>query len=186
MSREENNCFEITSSYVTFESSVSEVDLSQERIDELKQKNILALPIKNYHGKEGFFFFGGTRQFYMFCQEFSTDQHIDFCIEKSQYLEIDLNSVELFLGTFLISSIAIPIFVNLISDFIKSKLADKNDKITINIIINNIYQNNSSEIYFKGTREDFENKVIKTLSTYDEGGNMQLSNNSGNIVDVLS
>ena len=181
-----DNSFEISSSGVTFTSVARDISLSQARIDELSHKSIWAIPIKNYHGKEGLFFFGGTREFYMFCQEHTTEQNMDFCIEKSEYLEIDLNSVELFLGTFLISSIVIPVFVNLISNFINSKLIDKNDKLTINIIINNISQDNSTNIYFSGTKKDFEIKVLKTLATYNEKGQTQPPNISGSKVDVLS
>jgi hypothetical protein len=182
----ENNFFEISSSYVTFSSAMNESNLSQERIDELSPVNILALPTKGYHGKEGYFFFGGAREFYMYCQENAPNQSIDFCIEKSEYSEIDLNSIELFLGTFIISSIIIPVFVNLISDYINNQLKHDDDKITLNIIINNHIINNSIEINFRGTKGDFDNKVLKTLSTYDKDGQIQLTNKSGSKIDVLS
>jgi hypothetical protein len=184
--KQEDKVFEITSSNITFTSAIEEVGLSQERINELKTKNIWAIPVKNYHGKEGFFFFGGAREFYMFCKEYTTNHDMDFCIEKTQYSEIDLNSIELFLGTFLITSIVVPIFVNLISDFIRRKLTHDSDEITVNIIINNISQNNSTNIHFKGTRDEFENKVLRTLSIYNKNGQIQLPNTDGTTVDVLS
>jgi hypothetical protein len=181
-----NNYFEIVSSDITFSSVIREMNLSEERINELTNSEILALPTKGYRGREGNSFLGGVREFYMYCQEKGLGQDIDFCIEKSQYLEIDLNSTELFLGTFIISTIIVPIFVNLISDFIKNKLTQDDDKITINIIINNNIKNNSTAINFSGTKKDFECKVVKTLSTYNKDGHLLISNQTGSNLDVLS
>jgi hypothetical protein len=181
-----NECFEVVCSNITFSSVMGEMGLSEERIEELKNIEILALPSKNYCSENGKSFYGATREFYMYCQEKEPGQTIDFCTEKAQYLEIDLNSVELFLGTFLISSIIVPVFVNLISEFIKNKLTHNDDKITINIIINDNRQNNSIAINFRGTKEDFDHKVIRTLSTYSKDGHLVIPSQTGDNLNVLS
>jgi hypothetical protein len=181
-----NSYFNIIASNISISSAIQEANLSSKRKDELKTVNILALPTKGYHGKDGAFFFGGARDFYMYCQENDPNHPVDFCIEKTEYKEIDLNSIELFLGTFLISSIILPVFVNLISNYLSSKLTHHDDKITINIIINNATQNNSTQINFRGTKDSFNEKVLKALNVYNKEGKFEIANEVGSNVDVLS
>jgi hypothetical protein len=56
---------------------------------------------------------------------------------------------------------------------------------SLNIIINNNVINNSTEIRFRGTKKDFEDKVIRSLSTYDKNGQIQFSNKPGSKLDEL-
>jgi hypothetical protein len=181
-----NNHFEIKFSNISLRSATESADLTSGRKSELRTVDILALPTKNYHNKGMDSFFSGARDFYMYCKANAPDYAFDFCIEKTKYLEIDLNSIELFLGTFLISSVIIPIFVNLLSNYLSSKLIHNDDKITINIIINNVSNNNSAEISFRGTRIEFDNKVLKPLSSYNKYGRKELTKELGGIVNVLS
>jgi len=178
--------FEIKKSDLTFESILNEGTLSQERATELKRFKMLILPVKKYYNEKGYFFYSASRDFYWFCKKENPDDCLDFCVEKSNFKELSLNCNEIYLGTFIILQVALPIFCNLISNFIYDKLNEKDDKIAINIIINNNITQQSHEISFKGTKTEFDEKVIKTLHTYSKNGAIILHEQKGTKIDVLS
>jgi hypothetical protein len=178
--------FEIKDCELTFETVLKDENLSQERIAELRQFQMLFLPEKNFRKKEGYCFHSQTRDFYLYCKKESPNNYFDFCIEKNNYKELTLNSSELYIGTFLIKDIVLPIFINLISAYIHDKLTNKDDKVIINIITNNEKTNKNQEIAFRGTKKDFEEKFIKTLKTYSKEGKIIMQEQKGTKIDVLS
>ena len=180
-----NDYFEISEYEGTLESVLKKENLCQERFDELINLNMLSLPIKKYRDKEGNFFYIAVRDFYLYCKKESSENYFDFCTEKNQYKDIALHANELFLGTFIIKDIVLPFFLNLLSGFISNKLADKDNKITINIIVQNTITNESTKYSFSGTNNDFNEKVIKTLSTYNKNGKINKIEQSGETIDVL-
>jgi hypothetical protein len=181
-----NNYFDIKKCGITIETVLKDENLSKERFEELKNFKMLALPKKKYHNTEGNFFHSATRDFYLYCRQENPGNYFDFCTEKKFYKEISLNANELFLGGFIIINIALPIFINLISSFIYKKLTEKNDKVNVDIIVQNEKSKESHEIIFRGTREDFEEKVVKTLLTYTKDGKIRMSEQVGENINVLS
>ena len=178
--------FDISESEMTFDVALKDEGLTQERINELMKYQMLFLPIKKYRDKEGYFFHSGTRDFYLYCKMESPENNFDFITEKSEFKELSLNSAELYLGTFLIKNIALPIFIGLIVNYIDKKLTSKEDKVIINIIIQNEESNKSNEISFRGTKDDFNQRIVSTLQTYSKVGKMKIPEQKGERINVLS
>jgi hypothetical protein len=72
------------------------------------------------------------------------------------------------------------------SNYISNRLTDKDDKVISTIIIQNEETNKSDEITFRGTKEDFSEKVINTLQTYTKEGKMKIPEQKGVNINVLS
>lgn len=181
-----NDYFEIKECEISFETVLKDENLSQARISELKKYQMLFLPVRKYHKEEGYFFHNATRDFYLICKNESPNNHFDFCTEKNSYKELTLNGNELFLGTFLIKNVVIPIFINLFSNYIHEKLKNNDDKVSVNIIIENEEAKKNHEISFRGTKIDFDRKVINTLRTYSKEGKIKMQEQKGIKINVLS
>jgi hypothetical protein len=171
---------------LTFENVLNDNNLSKERITELRKYKMLFLPVKNYRNKEGYFFHSATRDFYLYCKSENPDNNFEFCTEKSEYKELLLNANEFYLGTLILRDILIPIFTGLIANYLFKILTNKDDKINTNIIIQNSNTNKSDEITFRGTKKDFDEKVLNSLLTYSKHGKFIKSDKKGGNVDVLS
>jgi hypothetical protein len=181
-----NDYFEIKESELSFGAVLKDENLSQVRISELQNSQMLFLPIRKYRKEEGYFFHSAMRDFYLICKNESPNNHFDFCTEKNNYKELSLNGSELFLGTLLIKDVVLPIFINLISNYIHEKLRNSDDKINVNIIIEDKETEKNHEIAFRGTKIDFERKVINALQTYSKEGKINLPEQKGIKIDVLS
>jgi len=181
-----NDYFEIKECNLSFETVLKDENLSQARVSELKKSQMLFLPTKKYHNEEGYFFHSATRDFYLVCKKESPDNHFDFCTEKSNYKSLALEGHELFLGTILVKYVFLPIFINLLSNYIYEKLKDSDDKARVNIIIENEETGKSHEIAFKGTKNDFDKNVINVLRTYSKEGKIIIPEQKGMNINVLS
>jgi hypothetical protein len=74
---------------------------------------------------------------------------IDVCIDDAGYLELSLHSNFKRLGTFVVTAILVPVFVTVLSDFVKEKiLKDSEDKPPVQVITinqSNTETSNSNE-----------------------------------------
>ena len=177
--------FEIKESDVTFESLLIDENLTQERTTELKKYQMLFIPIRNYRNNEGYYFYNSTRDFYIQSKNESPENHFEYYTEKNKYKELLLNSTELYLGTILLKDIILPIAIKLLNKFLLKKLLNNDDKVIINIIVQNTNTNKSEMIEFRGTKQDFEKKVINALQLYSKEGKLILPKESGRKIDVL-
>jgi hypothetical protein len=181
-----NDYFEIKECELSFDALLKDENLSQTRVSELKKSQMLFLPVRKYHKEEGYFFYNATRDFYLICKNENPNNHFDFCTEKNSYKGLTLNGNELFLGTFLIKDVVLPIFINLFSNYIHEKLKSNDDKVRVNIIIENEETKKNQEIAFRGTKNDFDKKVINALQTYSKEGKFRIPEQKGIKIDVLS
>jgi len=181
-----NDYFEIKECELSFESALKDENLSQARVSELKKFQMLFLPSRKYHNEEGYFFYSATRDFYLTCKNKSPDNHFDFCTEKGSYQNLSLHSNELFLGTLLVKYVVLPIFINLLSDYIYENLKNSDDKVSVNIIIENDETGKSHEITFRGTKADFDKNVKNALQTYSKDGKINIPELKGININVLS
>jgi len=179
------NIFEIKECDVTFEKLLNDEDLSQDRAKELKKYQMLILPIRNYRNNEGYYFYTSTRDFYIQCKKENPDNHFEYYTEINGYKVLSLNSTELYLGTLILKDIILPIAIGLLNNFILKKLTNNDDKVIVNIIVQNTTTNKSEKIEFRGTKQDFKDKVINALQLYSKEGKLLLPNESGTKIDVL-
>jgi hypothetical protein len=131
-------------------------------------------------------FVAERRYFILYCQENDPDNCFEYCADNDKIGTLLFHSLEepLRLGVFILTSIVLPIFCNLISNFFNTNKNDR--KIEINIIVQNISTNESLEVDFKGPKEYFQEKVIKTLEIYAKDGKIKESEQVGTKIDIVS
>lgn len=146
--------FSIKESSLTFERLIE--NASPEITTTLKNKNVVILPS---HGHDDVFYAGTLDTLdYLNENRINTDVYAS----DEQYKELGLHGAEIWLGTFILQSIVIPIFCSVISSYIYDKLKAKNDD---NIALKFIVQNKdgkSTAIEFNGKVENLD-KVIEAV-----------------------
>lgn len=146
--------FSIKESSLTFERLIE--NASPEITTTLKNKNVVILPS---HGHDDVFYAGTLDTLdYLNENRINTDVYAS----DEQYKELGLHGAEIWLGTFILQSIVIPIFCSVISSYIYDKLKAKNDdNIALKFIVQNKY-GKSTAIEFNGKVENLD-KVIEAV-----------------------
>jgi len=145
------------------DSTLNFADLSHE-MPTLSWENIgiLILPSDEEHKA----FYAGTLEMLDYFSAHLNPGEVDIFASDEDYRQLTLHSKELWIGTFLIGSVVVPLFVNLISSYIYDHLkADANNNVTITVVVQK--KNGSSKsIHYVGKAEKLGTAVdaIKELA----------------------
>ena len=147
----------------SFQNWIAKDYISRELKNELKQADVLIVPIENFRGIDNPVFPEGTEQLYTYLmKQFSSNDeyNIDICIDDEDYMELALHDDLINLGYFVLTIGVAPIFVNLISDYISNKFLsysqDRKIKTSISIVEDD---GSSKEIKYEGDIEHFSSVI---------------------------
>lgn len=124
---------------------------------------LVLLPMSNFRNIEGPFFPEANADFYNFLVD--NEINAEFCIEEQDYKELALHDESINLGLILINGLMLPVIVNLISDYIKSKRGER--KANVNVTIIEKKKGSFREFKYEGDPEQL-NGAIK--SYFDKEG----------------
>ncbi|HEX5277884.1 MAG TPA: hypothetical protein VFW42_09470 [Fluviicoccus sp.] len=149
----EKEWFEINPSELTLSSmSGARPDLG------LPETGILMLPSSPEHGA----FFSGTLEIRDYFREKNPEMPIHIFANDDEYKELALHSADFWIGTFLVGSVIVPIFVNIISSYLYDELKAKDgDHVSIDVIVER-KDGKSSSVSYRGDVKDF-GKVIESV-----------------------
>lgn len=128
----------------------------------LKDKSVVILPS---HGHDDAYY-AGTLDTLDFLNE--NGINTDVYASDDEYKELGLHGAEIWLGTFIIQSIVVPIFCGVVSAYIYDKLKAKDDD---NIALRFIVENNKGKttaVEFKGKVENLDKALDAIKSFSDE------------------
>jgi len=148
---------------LTIESSNLRFNKLAEDSPELRElivgSNVLILPSREEHNA----FYTGTLDILDHMKESEGDLAIDILSTDDEYRELGLHGADIWLGTFIVKSIVVPIFVGLITSYIYDKVkAKKDDHVSIKIIVED-KDGESKAVSFDGKVEDF-NKAVDAIN----------------------
>lgn len=147
--------FEISHATETFQSILGE-NTNLEHLS--NDSNVLIL----YSNEKHKAFYSGTLDILDFINE-TEELNAEVCSSDEDYIEIALHSADFWIGTFIIQSIVVPVFVGVITSYIYDKLkANNNDNVSIKIIVEN-EKGKSKAVSFEGKVEDFQ-KAVKAIN----------------------
>lgn len=161
--------------------------LNEETKQMIEQSRILIIPWDFQRQDIDYSFPVKTEELFEYLKNnIDNPNDVEICINESDYKELALHSEYLWLGSFIVISILIPIFVNLISAYLQKRLInnDPNTIIQINIIIDHGKDSEmkSKKFAFKKPLAEFEN-FKKDLITYSKDGEIEKSESIGNQID---
>jgi hypothetical protein len=159
--------FIVEKSDLSFNTWLAKPYISNHLRQQLSQSNILLLPLENFREGTGLIFPIGTDEIFSYLKENSPDEvSVDILIEDNDYKEIALFSDLLILvGSFIVTSLVAPLFVNLVSDyFIKKRLPQKTDnQMRIEILVEN--HKETTRVFYEGPVSDFYTTVYPVVES---------------------
>jgi len=116
------------------------------------------------HGHEDVYY-AGTLDTLDFLNE--NGINTDVYASDDEYRELGLHGAEIWLGTFIIQSVIVPIFCGVASSYIYDKLKAKNDdNIALRFMVENI-KGKTTAVEFKGKVENLD-KALDAIKSFSE------------------
>lgn len=152
--------FEVTEDGPTFQELIEQA--APALANEIQGKSVLLLPS---HGSEDGFY-AGSLDTLDYLNENGVDT--DIYSTDEQYKELSLHGADLWLGTFILQSIVVPVFCGVISSYIYDRLKAKpDDKISIKFIIEK-KDKSSATVSYDGKVEGVEKALTAVKKFADE------------------
>ncbi|MDF3918207.1 hypothetical protein P3W43_04950 [Salinicola salarius] len=153
--------FEVSSSGITFEQLAK--DAPEELANSINETGVFILPS---HETKDSFYTGSLDTL-----DYLNDNGLkaDIYTNDEDYKELGLHAADIWLGTFFVKNIVIPVFCGVIASYIYEKLkAKKDDKISVKFIVEK-KDGKSSAVSFDGKVEEMEKALnaVKVFSNDD-------------------
>lgn len=137
--------------------------INEEIRQKLKECNVLVLPDEGFRDRNDIHFPVGTIQLFHFLEKKkSSDFMPEVCFGDDNYKELALHSDLTILGTFLATNIGLPLLVNHLYDFYKTKYGKVTNK-NVKIKLIEQEENKVRKLTYEGPAEDFNKYIIKSL-----------------------
>lgn len=145
---------EISETSISFNSEFSDTKISEEILDEVKHSNLLIIPYKQFRGNNGFFFPETTLEFLDFLRENAPEEITpDIMASDEEFNQLELHSALITVASFIVKIVALPIAINLVSDFLHDlcqKHNRKPDELSAEVNIYVDMKDKSTKISYKG------------------------------------
>jgi len=125
--------FKVSDSSENFSTWINRQYIPQDLRGTLQDVNILFVPYENFRDQKIPVFAHKTEEIFHFFQEHApAGVNVNVCIADDDYKEIALHSDLIIIGGIIVSAVVLPVFVNLLSEYLKRKLfKSPNSKIRI-------------------------------------------------------
>ena len=100
--------------------------ISEDLRNRLKDADVLIIP-EYWRGSENKGFYSGTQPFYEYVKEHNKDINIQFCIEEKDYSILQLQSATFWIGKFIVESVALPLFISMLGEYLYNQLFHNSD-----------------------------------------------------------
>ena len=152
----------------SFETWITKPYINAELRPSLRKADLLIVPREKIRNLQGPVFPAGTEDLYFFLKEKLPDYHPEICISDEQYQEYAFHGVMLIIGGFIVTVLAAPIFVNVVSEYINKQLALKSEpgksvdvKFEMSIIESD---GTAKKIKYDGPAEQFQQLMEKEVA----------------------
>jgi len=141
--------------------------IGQELQAKLAKADALIVPNEGYGEKGDIHYFPeGTEHLISFLQRNNHgDQHIDICIEDSDYKELAQHYDLLIIAGAIAKAVCAPIFVNLVSEYIKKRLGSRTNDTTLktSLTISDAKEGKSVSFTYEGPASTYEKVMLGAI-----------------------
>ena len=134
----------------------------------LAKADALIVPYEGYGEKGDVHYFPeGTEHLISFLQRNNhEDQHIDICIEDSDYKELAQHYDLLIIAGAIATAVCAPIFVNLVSEYIKQRLGSRMNDTTLktSLTISDDKEGKSVSFTYEGPASTYEKVMLGAMN----------------------
>lgn len=108
-----------------------------------------------------------TEELYAFIKEKCSD--VEICIEDDEYKELALHADLITIATFFVTSVALPVLVNLLAEYIKDKIVRPGQDRAIRIsIVKHNKGKKSKKFTYEGKPEFFDETIKSAKEMWDD------------------
>ena len=151
--------FNIEESNLNFKKLIDDAPL--EITSSLKDKSVVILPS---HGHDDAYY-AGTLDTLDFLNE--NGINTDVYASDDEYRELNLHGADIWLGTFIIQSLVIPVFCGVVSSYIYDRIkAKKDDNIALKVMVEN-KEGKTTAVEFKGKVENLD-KALNAIKSFSD------------------
>jgi len=159
----------------TFEYWLEQPFISNELRNLLSGKTLLLTPQNGHGDSEVLCFPTGTEDLLRFLRDNQTeDLSVDICIEDEDYRELSLHSDLLILAGVIMTLVAAPVAVNVISHWIIKRLGSRVEQTDLKCEITVVDNNRSIHFKYDGAASAFRETLLNALNDTNTG-NIQIS-----------
>lgn len=133
----------------------------------LKRANILLIPLEERGDVPGPLFTLGIPDLFQYLQDHApTNLSVEICAGEEDYREVARYSALVLLGGFVVTSIAAPVLVNLLSEYLKRRLGSREASADVRteIILRDEEGTTSIRMRYKGPATAFRSETLAALS----------------------
>lgn len=165
---EEKLFISIEPSEKSFDYWINHPFTSDEIKSSLKEANVLVVPAEGFRDYEGPVFPIGTRELFQFILKNAPEPLvIEATVDEADYKELALHGALIIIGTFVVTSVVAPIFVNLVSEYLKKRWGEKHlckpdTQVKFELILQD--KDKASKLLYEGPASTFETEVLRHLS----------------------
>jgi hypothetical protein len=166
----------ISSSNISFESIYLKNYVPTEYIEEIKKAELLLIPNLNSQEENKPIFPETTLEFLDFLNDNAKDNlKTDIAISDKDFNKLELHSATIVVATFIVTSVFLPIAINLVSNFLydqAKKHHRSNDDLSaeVNIIVQD--EKTSKQISYKGPVSGIESTLTSSIPHLFSGGDI--------------
>jgi hypothetical protein len=152
----------VSESAENFETWINRGYISEATREELRKSDILIVPKERFGDQDLVYFPDKTQEILQFFKKkLPKNVNIDICIEEKDYKEVALHHDVVVIGCFLGTAVIVPVFVNILSEFIK-RILFKEENTLIKFSFTKINADGSAKrLDFEGSAKDFNEAAEK-------------------------
>lgn len=153
----------ITDSSENFDTWINRKYISEELKNNLKKANILLVPNEGFRDKNIPVFPVKSEELFTYIKNrLPLDFKVDICIKDEDYKELALHTDLVILGSFVVTILAAPILVNIISEYIKQKILKDKEKRRVKVSLTVVDEEGKSKnLTYEGNTENFGGIIEK-------------------------
>lgn len=157
--------FKVSDSSENFSTWINRQYIPQGLKRSLQNVNILFVPYENFRDQKIPVFAHKTEEIFHFFQEHaSSEVNVNICIADDDYKEVALHSDLIIIGSVIVSTVVLPVFVNLLSEYLKRKLfKSTNSKIRIVLTVVDS-SSGAKQFEYEGPADGFRKAVSEIQS----------------------
>jgi hypothetical protein len=159
----DENYLVIKETDVNFETWVNKKFITDNIRQQLSNKDVLIVPSEGFRDLKFPVFPVKTEEVFNFLKkEFPKDVSVDICIEDKDYKEVALHADLVIISTFIVTSVALPVLINVLSSYISKKLF-KPESANVRVAITAVKKDgNAFNIEYEGPAKEFSSISEKT------------------------
>jgi len=138
--------------------------LTAEWRDSVRRADILLVPTEGILNRPDLRFFpAATSELFDFLRaQASSDVSVEICTTDVDYKEVTRQADLLYIASFVITSLAAPVFVNLVTEYVKKRMEKREPTTTIvtSVTVHESRTGRSVHVYYEGPTSEFSNAIL--------------------------